>query len=151
MQLMRQTRENHLMQAVQEMGLNQHMVLLYLYNEGASSIGRVRELLGCAPSTASELVERLVRQRMVAKHRAEEDGRRVLIDLTSQGHRFLRKLRQEFREANGQWLVTLDDGEQKLLLDSLENILELSRKAAARTDAAVAPEQEGPPEKEGAR
>ena len=129
MQLMRIVRESKLTQSMQEMSLNQHMVLSYLYAEGPGTISQIRELLGCAPSTASELVDRLVRQKLVKKQKDAQDGRIIRIDLTPHGHNLLRASFQELRETNRSVLSYLEDEDQLRLLHALEEIIELSQKA----------------------
>lgn len=68
--------------------LSQAMVLQTLHTSGGSRrMSEVAEALGVAQSTATRLVEPLVRDGQVLRQAAPDDGRVVVARLTSQGRR----------------------------------------------------------------
>ena len=73
----------------------QYQVLLQLKgleSDGTTTVGRLAERLQVRHHSAVELVDRLVRRGMVARHRDERDRRGVVLRLTPRGESVLRRL-----------------------------------------------------------
>jgi DNA-binding MarR family transcriptional regulator len=73
----------------------QYLVLLQLKgleSDGTTTVGRLAERLQVRHHSAVELVDRLVRRGMVARHRDERDRRGVVLRLTPRGESVLRQL-----------------------------------------------------------
>jgi DNA-binding MarR family transcriptional regulator len=95
-------------QAARSVGLEpqQHQLLLAvkgLPTDKLATIGTLAERLQIEHHSTVELIDRLVEKGLIQRHRDEEDQRRVLISLTSQGEEILQKLslfhRAELRSA----------------------------------------------------
>lgn len=59
--------------------------MLFRIEEGNDSPTALRHLMGLTPAAVSESVDILVRRKLVARSRSSEDGRRVVLKLTSEG------------------------------------------------------------------
>ena len=73
----------------------QYLVLLQLKgleSDGTTTVGRLAERLQVRHHSAVELVDRLARRGMVARHRDERDRRGVVLRLTPRGESVLRRL-----------------------------------------------------------
>lgn len=73
----------------------QHQLLLAikgLPEEKRATIGELAERLQLKHHSTVELIDRLERRNLVARHRDEADQRRVLISLTTQGEEILQTL-----------------------------------------------------------
>lgn len=73
----------------------QHQVLLAIKGlpEGRNAtVGELAERLQLRHHSTVELIDRLVKRGLVERHRDEEDQRRVLVNLTSQGEEILHHL-----------------------------------------------------------
>ena len=73
----------------------QYLVLLQLKgleSNGTTTVGRLAERLQVRHHSAVELVDRLARRGMVARHRDERDRRGVVLRLTPRGESVLRRL-----------------------------------------------------------
>jgi DNA-binding MarR family transcriptional regulator len=83
-------------------GLNpqQHQLLLALRGFGAEppSVGELAERLVLKHHSAVELVDRLERQKMVARQRSASDRRLARVTLTARGARLLQRLTLAHRE-----------------------------------------------------
>ena len=71
-------------------------------------------------STISEVVTRLVERRLVARNRADEDARRLTLDLTSRGRAIVERAPQTAQERLVAGLESLSASEQRRLASSLE-------------------------------
>jgi DNA-binding MarR family transcriptional regulator len=67
-------------------------VLLVLYTEGASRMSSIASSLGIAVSTATGVVDNLVKKGLVMRGAAPEDRRLVICTLSPQGHETVNRL-----------------------------------------------------------
>src|SRR5579875_595153 len=71
----------------EDITLPQYRVLVVLYTQGPQSAGDLAAALEVNPSTASRMIERLVRKRLVQRTRARRDRRILRVTLTADGQR----------------------------------------------------------------
>lgn len=73
--------------ALKPLGLTypQYLVMVLLWQEGSSSVGRIGARLGLESSTLSPLLKRLEAMGLVSRTRSKADERSVLIELTERG------------------------------------------------------------------
>lgn len=72
--------------------------VLYLLNRSPGSLaGSIANTLKVRPSTATGIVDRLVRQKLVSRERDESDRRRVQVYLTDRGREVITELRARSR------------------------------------------------------
>jgi len=79
-----------------ELGLTypQYLVLLLLWEDGASSVGVIGERLNLESNTLSPLIKRLEALQLVTRQRRVEDERTVDVQLTRQGKAMRRRASQ---------------------------------------------------------
>jgi DNA-binding MarR family transcriptional regulator len=79
-----------------ELGLTypQYLVLLLLWEDGASSVGDIGERLNLESNTLSPLIKRLEALQLVTRQRRVEDERTVDVQLTRQGKAMRRRAAQ---------------------------------------------------------
>ncbi len=72
------------------LGFTQLAALYVLADTGTMTVGDLADVLGRSPSTASRLVDGLVRRRLVERHPETEDRRQRTLSLTQRGKAVLR-------------------------------------------------------------
>ena len=73
----------------EDVTLAQYRALVVLRTRGAQRPADLAEWLQVTPSTASRMVERLVRRRLVRRVRSTHDRRMVKVHLTESGHKLV--------------------------------------------------------------
>jgi len=105
--------------------MSQAMVLqTLLASEQGLRMSAIAEALGVTQSTATRLVEPLVKQQRVKRVRAPDDGRSVLITLTDEG----RQSADELSSLSQRWsegiLQRIPTDQQQAVIDALETVIE---------------------------
>jgi DNA-binding MarR family transcriptional regulator len=101
---------------------------LFTISQGeAVPVSRIAEYLGVGQSTASHLVNKIVRQGLAGRSESPTDRRVTLVRLTQKGEDLVRRLYQGSEEQYRSWVVQLTAEERKSLLNGLQA---LSRIAA---------------------
>lgn len=79
--------------ALHDFGLTypQYLVMVLLWEEGASSVSRIGERLSLESNTLSPLLKRLEAMGLVTRSRDDTDERLLIIDVTEQGHELHRR------------------------------------------------------------
>lgn len=102
---------------------------LLLLNEAEHSSLSMSELageLGVSLPTATGLVDRLVREKLVARKGSGEDRRVVLVTITRQGRVVIRRVMSVLDELLARMLSAMTDEEQESVVRAAERIFELS-------------------------
>jgi DNA-binding MarR family transcriptional regulator len=99
----------------------QHELLCFL-STGPQNVGQVRDEVGCAQATASELITRLCRVGWATKERNKKDGREVLVTLTTEGRMAKARYRQYAGKAFEATLGSLSPEERDALAGELRKI-----------------------------
>jgi DNA-binding MarR family transcriptional regulator len=92
--------------------------VLATLRDGPQRITALAELEGLAQPTVTKLVNRLADLGWVARERATEDGRVVLVSLTPAGHDALGVLRERYRPLLRAGLAQLSDEQLAALVDA---------------------------------
>ena len=95
---------------------------------GPLTLRELARRMGCAKSNASALVDRLEAQRLVRRFPDPEDGRGVLIELTSEGVRGYDTGLRLAGEAESQVLGALDQAERRALAGLLAKVGEVGER-----------------------
>lgn len=90
--------------------------LLYLSRKEQTTMTELADAIGVPMSTATGLVDRLVRQRYVKRDRREEDRRIVVLVLTEEGQTLIDNFKQVISEYLSFIIDDLSAEEQKFLL-----------------------------------
>lgn len=114
-----------------DLSMAQLKVLLRLSGERRPHLGDVASGLGVGLSTASHLVDRLVRHGLVQRCEDPEDRRRLLLTRTAEGEELVDRLRRAGRQRLFAWLDRLTPEELRALVRGMEA---LARAAAEEAD-----------------
>jgi DNA-binding MarR family transcriptional regulator len=104
--------------------VQQFLALAYLTDRGGRAVNDLRNALGIAQSTASELVTRLERGGFVLKERDPRDARSLRVELTPKGREAVRKRRRAAKEYYKTVFAEISDANQNAMIVSLESLLE---------------------------
>ncbi|OBS10253.1 MarR family winged helix-turn-helix transcriptional regulator [Acidihalobacter prosperus] len=103
----------------------QAMVLKALISAGELTVGDLARQVTLGQATTTEIVQRLERHGLVAKHRSTVDKRRVYVSPTEEAVEIFRHAPPLLQERFAARLETLADWERTLLLSSLQRIASL--------------------------
>lgn len=94
---------------------------------GPCTMNALSDALRIDASTATRAVEPLVNSGLVARHRGEQDGRQMIVELTRAGRRVERQLTEERLARVDRSLADFDPAERETLADMLERMVAGSR------------------------
>ena len=101
--MMRHIREEMRRHAPPRLSLPQFRALAFLDRNPGCCLSEVAVHLGVARPTASVIVDRLVRRRLVVRNDDPQERRRIVLTLTPEGTRLL----HQARNATRSWIATL--------------------------------------------
>ncbi len=104
--------------------MTQVRVLYTLQLEDGLAAGELAERLNVRPSTVTRIVDRLVRNRLVARDVDESDRRLVRHRLTKKGASVFRELQSMGRERLSRVFERLDDEQVKRVVEALRDLNE---------------------------
>ena len=100
--------------------LTQFRALTMIARHGPVSATTLARLVGVAPSTATRMCDRLVRDGLLARHPSSEDRRVVTLSLTRQGEAVVRDVTIWRRRALAERFADIDSGRRGELAAALE-------------------------------
>ncbi len=115
--------ESRATQRTQGITAAQLFVLSELKRSPSLSIKELAERTMTHQSTASVVVRRLVRRKLVRKVRAADDARRVELTLTTEGMLLLHEAPEAFQLRLRRALEGLDGGDQRALSNALSRLI----------------------------
>lgn len=104
--------------------VQQFLALAYLVERDGRTVNDLRNALGIAQSTASELVTRLERGGFVLKERDPRDARSLRVEITPKGREAVRKRRRAAKEFYKTLFNDISDTAQNTMVSSLEGLLQ---------------------------
>jgi MarR family transcriptional regulator, lower aerobic nicotinate degradation pathway regulator len=107
-----------------ELTFQQYLVLAHLGEHGHCSVNELREALGSAQSSTSELTSRLERISLITKERDPRDGRSIRLSLTPKGREALKRRRHAAARLYQEILAPKSAGERQALIIALEVVLQ---------------------------
>lgn len=117
---MRLLREEMRAEAGDALSVPQFRALAFLDRTPGASLTAVARFLGVADATASTMVERLVRRRLVQRDGDPTERRRIVLALTAPGATLLERARARARARVTERLRTLGDAELSQVASGLE-------------------------------
>jgi DNA-binding MarR family transcriptional regulator len=111
-----------------DFSLAQYRVIMLVYRYDSMSINDLKQTLNIAQSTASEMIDRLVRQKALKKQINPADRRITMFTLTPLARRKIDQHLASIGNIYHKILTPLGNQEQKKLLDAFETILSLLQK-----------------------
>lgn len=110
-------------------------VLNRLHREGPSRLTALAASEGVSQPSMTQLVQRLERQGLVARHEDPEDGRVALVAVSAAGEALLEKRKTVRRALLGEFLDTLTPEESRALWLASEVALPILQRLIERADA----------------
>lgn len=107
------------------LSLPQYRMLMIIRKEGAVSVKNLRSRLEIAQSTASEMVDRLVKLKLVVRKKDSQDKRITFCQLSQKAQRLFQEMLDCMHQYFQNMLENLDEKEQNSLIQSMENIVDL--------------------------
>jgi len=108
------------------------MVLTLVEAEGPQSMGQLAEALDVSVASATGIVDRMERRELVARGRAEDDRRLVLVSLTPAGTAVFSEMAARRRERQARLVAALSRDEMAGLLVGLRALHAAGEKAFGR-------------------
>lgn len=97
----------------EDITIAQYRTLVVLASRGPQRMADLAELLGVLPSTAGRMCDRLVRRKLVTRHRAQADRRVVRIHITPEGRRIVDEATRQRRVFIAGILAELPAGQRR--------------------------------------
>jgi DNA-binding MarR family transcriptional regulator len=114
--------------------LAQHRVLMMLCHSGPMTVKQLQESLSIAQSTASEMIDRLVRQEWLVKRKHPDDRRITVFTLSGKAERLLKAKKANRIKVHERILEPLTEKEQVKFLESIRMILEKHEALGMKND-----------------
>ena len=111
----------------EKLSMRQFQALIILHADEKLSLTQLCEKLSLAPSTGTELVNRMISLGFVEKVGEESDRRQVLLKMTPKGIELLQQRREALSEMFRKFLEPFPPKEQEEFVRSFERIWELIR------------------------
>ena len=105
--------------AAEETTIAQYRALVVLASRGPQRLGDLAAALGVAPSTAGRMCDRLVRKRLIQRHRARTDRRAVLVSITAGGRQVVDQATTRRRALIAEILAGLPAWRQRTVAEAL--------------------------------
>jgi DNA-binding MarR family transcriptional regulator len=112
-------------QAPGDLTLSQYYLMLPLEGGQSVSLCDLAESAGIAPPTATRVIDGLERAGLVKRNRSPDDRRTVLVSLTTEGRRRLRRRARWLRERRERIYCQLEPGEREQSEQLLRHLAEL--------------------------
>lgn len=105
--------------------------VLVLGEQGECTAGHLASALGVPATTGTTIADRLVKRRLIARRRSEEDRRSVWLALTERGEELLEEARADQLEICRELLSALEPKQRSEMIAMLSAVAERAGGAAA--------------------
>ena len=102
--------------------LSHVQVMAMLNDNGSMNVSEISRRLGIAKPNITPLIDRLIEDRYVERHRDSNDRRMVNVSICATGVDRLMEIRAKMRDLVGEWAMALTTGELRDLNESLATI-----------------------------
>lgn len=100
-------------------------MLMIIKKEGSISVNSLRSKMDTAQSTTSEMIDRLVKLKLVVRKKHPRDQRITFCQLSQKAQRLFQEMMDRMNHYFQKMLENLDEKEQNSLIQSMENIVDL--------------------------
>lgn len=108
-----------------ELSLSQHHLLIALADSPSLPVGELALAAGVAPPTATRMLDGLERDGIVTREPSPEDRRKVVVRLTEEGRRVVRRKRREIEDRRRKVYESLSEEERAHATHLLHRFAEL--------------------------
>lgn len=105
-----------------EVSLPQFWALSWLAQQEQATMHALASAMAMKPSTATMLVDRLAKQKLIQRKRNGIDRRQVLVQMTAKGRRMLEEIHHQKRKALQETFRHLSHDERRQYLELLEKL-----------------------------
>jgi DNA-binding MarR family transcriptional regulator len=113
-----------ILQEGMDLSYNQYKTLLTIANAGECSLNGLSTSLGVAPSSASQMIDRLEKSGLVERRADGLDRRSVTIRVTARGKALLDRIQDGVLENYRRVLEDLPPGDRRRLVRALEDLVD---------------------------
>ncbi len=111
-----------------KLSMRQYQALIILHANQTLTLSQLSSKLNLAPSTGTELVNRLINLGYLEKSTEKEDQRQVNLFLTKKGEQILSTRKKAVSEMINRFLSSFSESDRKKFVDYFEKIWELIAK-----------------------
>ena len=137
--------------AAEHTTIAQYRALVVLASRGTQRMVDLADALDVAPSTAGRMSERLVRKKLVRRHRARADRRSVLVSLTAAGRQVVDQATARRRVIVAEILAKVPAGDQEAIAAAFQLFAEAAGEVPDSLWPPVPAEEAPPPRGDGVR
>ncbi|MBC8183399.1 MarR family transcriptional regulator [candidate division KSB1 bacterium] len=112
----------------EKLSMRQFQALIILNASESLTISQLCEKLSLAPSTGTELVNRMITLGFLQKNQEKGDYRQVYISLNEKGEALLKHRQEQLSNMFSNFLAPFKPGDQEKFIQSFENIWVLMEK-----------------------
>jgi DNA-binding MarR family transcriptional regulator len=116
-----------------DFSLAQYRVLMLVYHHGPMSITSLCRQASSAQSSASELVDRMVKQSLLQRDKDPKDKRVTLFSLTPKGRKLIEQRKKNMRLVYQRLLNPLNESQREELIEAFATVLRLTRQQISDT------------------
>lgn len=91
------------------LSVTEHFIINYLGKESFASMSTLSGLIHVAPTTMTSIIDRLINRGLLERRRAQQDRRKILVNLSGKGKIFYRKYYYESLSVYTNFLSKLPD------------------------------------------
>ena len=117
-----------------DLSLAQYRVIMLVYQSGPMSINALKNRLNTAQSSASEIVNRLVKSGFLQREKSPTDRRVTIFQLTDRARELIQQRTRLMQDVFRDLLVHFSPEEQNQLVESFEFILKLMLKVKSKNN-----------------
>lgn len=100
----------------------QLLLLQAIQQDGPATVGQLADAISVSAATATSILDRLEKRGVVRRQRSLNDRRKVLVQLTEEGHTRLAEAPPALQQRFVQQYQQLEDWEQALLLSAMQRV-----------------------------
>ncbi|NOX87536.1 MAG: MarR family transcriptional regulator [Calditrichaeota bacterium] len=114
-----------------DFSLAQYRILMILYHRGTLTIGDLKQMLGNAQSSVSEMIARMEEQGLVKRDKNPKDRRQTLLSLTKKASHLIEIRKEKMNDVYYKFLEGKSEEEQADLVETLRHLQQLLEKRTA--------------------
>jgi MarR family transcriptional regulator, organic hydroperoxide resistance regulator len=123
------------------MTFNQYLALMIIHELKECSVNELSHKMNIAQSTASQLVDRLVKAGLVHRDIHSKDRRRMVVNLSKNGKIMTEKCTEFLKQTYGKIISVLDETEQRMLQDGFEKLHYVAMKLDSKVRITAKPQR----------
>lgn len=108
----------------EKLSMRQFQALIVLNASNKLTLSQLCEKLSLAPSTGTELVNRMISLELIRKEHEEKDQRQVFLSVASKGLELMKQRKQALADMFSKFLITFSDEDKENFVCCFEQIWE---------------------------